>query len=71
MFFPSWRHRVYSLSDFVDVVGAVDQVIEQASGGELFVLSLRCNTVHSDTLERADQLSNSLTLKAEQIGRKS
>lgn len=59
--------RCYSLSDFVDVICAVNQMVEESSGGELFMLSLRCNAERSDALESAHQLSDGLTLETEKI----
>lgn len=64
------KNNFYSLSDFVDVIGAVNQVIEESTGGELLVLSLRAHAERGDAIECANQLSNGLTLKAEQIGRR-
>lgn len=41
-------------------------MIKQSTSGELLVLSLRAHAKQSDTVKRAHQLSNGLTLKAEQ-----
>ena len=53
----------YSLSDFVDVVSAINQVIKESTGSQLFVLSLWAHAEQSDAFESANQLSNGLTLQ--------
>lgn len=64
VFVTKWSANVQAnlLSDFVDVISAVDQVIEESAGGQLLVLALRAHAVQSDALESADQLSDGLTL---------
>lgn len=51
-----------SLSDFIDVVCSVDEVIDQSGGGQSFVLTLGAHTEDGHIRDGTCQLNDGLTL---------